>query len=91
MGWADKQNKQMMMVDGERESKTTNEAEDHENQEDEFVRINHIGFGVVCGEDGKKFSTRDGKVKLNKNYYYFDHISSHLPSHILSFYRRSSW
>jgi arginyl-tRNA synthetase len=29
------------------------------------IRINHIGFGVVCGEDGKKFSTRAGKsVKL---------------------------
>jgi hypothetical protein len=22
------------------------------------VRLDHIGFGVVCGEDGKRFKTR---------------------------------
>lgn len=31
------------------------------------VRVDHVGFGVVLGEDGKKFKTREGKsVRLKE-------------------------
>ena len=26
------------------------------------IRVDHVGFGVVCGEDGKKFKTRSGET-----------------------------
>ena len=28
----------------------------------ENIRLEHMGFGVILGKDGKKFKTRDGEV-----------------------------
>lgn len=37
-------------------------------------RIDHVGFGVVLGEDGKKFKTRSGILLRNYNFLIYNYI-----------------